>query len=422
VCSSDLWSLLALSTYASRKMRMVIAAQSRWTLNVTDANGNSQQLGRVTDWNTVSTVDQLLTGPGPWTLTALIENWESTSGFWNALWIDGQPFSQTSTDGALNKWQLYNTTNPPADASGRIWTNPAYTPEISAQGWKENFASTPDCVSYYSSGGIWDVRKPSMASKINEATAFASAPLPQPVLPLWFPTCKNNNEKHYYRMVIAAGDQANVVAQSYPRIDRSFLGRNIEMVTVARDSYTMSITDNVGNTTSWGSSINFGDILTYRKTLTGPGPWTITVTARATTGSRPGFFATNWVDGSLFSVTGANGASNKWEIWPAIGPSFAEPPNDGIYNWTHPNYSTANVVLPPTVQWIKNHASGVSCTTNTNYPRGYTARLDAATSPANMGPIWYPDCLPVNIKQYFRLVIPAVAQLTAVAEGEVFYY
>jgi len=411
VCSSDLWSLLALSTYASRKMRMVIGADNIWTLHVTDMTGNSKQLGSDNSWLKISTIEHTLTGPGPWTLTVLVKDIGVISGFWNALWIDGQPFSQTSTDGALNKWQLYNTTNPPADASGRAWTNPAYTPEISAQGWKENFASTPDCVSYHS--GIWDTAG-SMVSKINKATAFASAPLPQPVLPLWFPTCENIREKQYYRMVIPQ--------PLYPPIDRSFLGRNIEMVTVARDSYTMSITDNVGNTTSWGSSINFGDILTYRKTLTGPGPWTITVTARATTGSRPGFFATNWVDGSLFSTTGANGASNKWEIWPAIGPSFAEPPNDGIYNWTHPNYSTANVVLPPTVQWIKNHASGVSCTTNTNYPRGYTARLDAATSPANMGPIWYPDCLPVNIKQYFRLVIPAVAQLTAVAEGEVFYY
>jgi len=421
VCSSDLWSLLALSTYASRKMRMVIGADNIWTLHVTDMTGNSKQLGSDNSWLKISTIEHTLTGPGPWTLTVLVKDIGVISGFWNALWIDGQPFSQTSTDGALNKWQLYNTTNPPADASGRIWTNPAYTPEISAQGWKENFASTPDCVSYYSSGGIWDVRKPSMASKINEATAFASAPLPQPVLPLWFPTCKNNNEKHYYRMVIAAGDQANVVAQSYPRIDRSFLGRNIEMVTVARDSYTMSITDNVGTTTSWGSSTNFEDILTYRKTLTGPGPWTITVSA-IDTGNVAGFFATNWVDGSLFSVTGANGASNKWEIWPAIGPSFAEPPNDGIYNWTHPNYSIAKVFSSATVKWIKNHASTANCVTSRNYPAPHLARVNAATSPVKMEPIWYPNCLNRNTKQYFRLVIPAVAQLTAVAEGEVFYY
>jgi len=405
-----LGALLALSVNASRKMRMVVAAHNTCTVNVTDADGKNLQLAKVSDWNNIRTFEQILAGSGPWTLSLYLEDYGGSGGFWNALWIDDQPFSQTSTNGTLNKWQLYNTTNPPADASGRAWTNPAYTPEISAQGWKENFASTPDCVSYHS--GIWDTAG-SMVSKINKATAFASAPLPQPVLPLWFPTCENIREKQYYRMVIPQ--------PLYPPIDRSFLGRNIEMVTVARDSYTMSITDNVGTTTSWGSSTNFEDILTYRKTLTGPGPWTITVSA-IDTGNVAGFFATNWVDGSLFSVTGANGASNKWEIWPAIGPSFAEPPNDGIYNWTHPNYSIAKVFSSATVKWIKNHASTANCVTSRNYPAPHLARVNAATSPVKMEPIWYPNCLNRNTKQYFRLVIPAVAQLTAVAEGEVFYY
>ena len=57
-------AILALSTNASRKMRMVIAADNIWTLSVTDAAGNSQQLGRVNDWNKITTIEQLLTGPG----------------------------------------------------------------------------------------------------------------------------------------------------------------------------------------------------------------------------------------------------------------------------------------------------------------------------------------------------------------------
>ena len=57
-------ALLALSADASRTMRMVIAADDVWQVNATSADGTVQQLGSQTSWHILTTLNQVLYGPG----------------------------------------------------------------------------------------------------------------------------------------------------------------------------------------------------------------------------------------------------------------------------------------------------------------------------------------------------------------------
>jgi hypothetical protein len=176
--------LLAASALAIHEMKVVIAADNNWKMNVDGIPFFGPMDGADGirySWKRVTSKTVPLKGEGPWVVGIEAHDWGVIAGLFSSIFLDGQPY--TATGNITTQFKA-------SDTAASNWLDV----DFNDNDWKTGSAiNNLDCLAGES---LWGGQGGQLFTDLNAQS---------PGLPIhasWFPKCRAVNKKLFFRVLV----------------------------------------------------------------------------------------------------------------------------------------------------------------------------------------------------------------------------